>query len=390
MEGKAHFIQNKKQPVVDFFSKEELSSPRDVLEEGLNERHFQDGKLFFLRAYFDPKNSDQWVLFLGAHHAIIDGGSANIFIFDFLEFLQCYLEGTPLAPQLRERRYPMSSPDSLIPLKFWKSGSRIKFFLKQTLSELGVGKILPKVIKKDERRTQVHIFQFDEEVTRDIVKSSKRENTTVQGAITAAFLYSMRTYFSKVEPKIKKVKYLTIMSMRPYTEGKGNGVFGCFASNAFAIKNLSGLSSFWDEARNSKKENDAFINSGFPFVQLQSIEKLLSIAAKLNKRDIATFTLSNVGLVKPPKHIWKFKLKNVYMGASINSFGAGISTGIQTVNGKLTISLYYLTKYFNRVSIAEFAKVLESEMLEGIQQKSYVSEEKSVVDLEGASHGVKT
>lgn len=318
----------------------------DLVLEQLNSEF--DSSKCLVRFVFVPPEKDANTSYLIAtiHHAITDGLSSLQLHSEILTYCQKIASGEPLNPETSLK--PLPPLYDLVPasMKGFRGTLNIMLFLwhlrlKQLWyrpETLGFEKSVP----LESRHCGWIRRQLNETFTQQIVNRCKQEKTTVQAAICAAMMFAVGKKLAMGNPRDVRVSCYSFIDLRrrlsPVVHPEN---FGTLVSSAISFHTLKPHTSFWDLARDVRKQLESELKSSDIFVPFLILRNLIELILKNCDRAPATVALTNVGRVNIPSVYGEFKLEEISYVAGLAAIGGILTAAVTTFEGKMTLNFMF-------------------------------------------------
>jgi Condensation domain len=278
------------------------------------------------------------VLIMIAHHAIADGMALVFLIRDLLQVLS--------GGQIEALSFSSSAEELLSKLP------RVEKIVQAEGSQAGGPQTEPAVYREADGLTpRVTARKLDEDLTATLRERARREGTTVQGALCAAFVLAGRKTSSKWRKQ--SVRVVSPINVRAHLgAGEACGLYLVGRSTPFQPGNSG---AFWELARFAKKElakSQTFPSLSTSLHGLEvimtkdmDVETAAQIAAGAFARDLM---VSNLGEMPFESEFGKLKLEAVWGPTALQGLDGEQNVGIATTNGALTLlhASYSLIPHF--------------------------------------------
>ena len=213
-------------------------------------------------------------------------------------------------------------------------------------------------------RTGLHHRVLSQVETKALVERCRANQTTVQGALAAAFMQAVAGELSKKSGKGKiAVDNTSTYDVRALLDTPVDDSMGTFVSATISFHYAGPSVRLWDLAREVRKEIARNVNSGLVFTMIriqtlmssraQSAEKLAQQVEKFRKP--ATF-VTNFGSFNYPEKVgpWTREYQSCVLSA-MHFGGACLSAVALTVSGRLSLNFFFAIPFFTRDHVASLA-----------------------------------
>jgi hypothetical protein len=262
------------------------------------------------------------VLIMIAHHAIADGMALVFLIRDLLQVL---------------------SGGQIEPLSFNRSAEELLSTLPEgeEVVQVGAPQAEPALYREDDGLTpRSTARKLDENLTATLKERARREGTTVQGALCAAFVLAGRKTSSTW--RNQSVRVMSPINVRAHLgAGEACGLYLCGGMVPFQPGDSR---AFWELARFAKKElapSQTFQSLSTSLHGLEAImtedvdvETAAQIAAGAFARDLM---VSNLGPMPYESEFGKLKLEAVWGPTALQGLDGEQNVGIATTNGAIRL-----------------------------------------------------
>ena len=322
---------------------------------------------------FTLLNQKETTLIINCHHAICDGMSLVYLFKDVIKFLS----GEDIKI---EQKMPVFLEPENIPQKPGNLISRFfislinKKWSKETIS---FSDQLSQELHTNfwkEYKPQIIQFKFSKEETANIISQCKQNNVSVNTGLVTAFLYAEKEVF---EQKDYSSKVIVTDNLRTYLKNQPGESMGFFVSTLRFDLKYNEKKTFWENAQIFHKkimqllEKDIFKNQLVGLFTPKFLDVLMlnlsgqredKLAKKIIKKagihkNYATFTIANLGLIKPDDDSEKLKLKELF-GPFALSEAMEKYISVLTINNELHFSICFNENSVNRESILKMKKII--------------------------------
>jgi len=321
---------------------------------------------------FTLVNQEETTLVINCHHAICDGISLVYLFKDIMKILS----GKSIKA---EQKIPAFLELENIPQRVANPISR--FFIglmnkKVGKETIGFSDELSKELHADfwkEYTPQIIQFKFSKEETANIISECKQNNVSVNSGLVAAILYAENQVFRK---KDNSSKVIITDNLRTYLKDQPGEDLGYFVSTLRPRLKYSEKKTFWENAQIFHKKIKRLLKKDILKNQIVDLfsPKLLDavmlnlfgqredkVAKKIIKKagmykDYATFTIANLGLIKPDDSK-KLTLKDLF-GPMAVSDAMEKYFGVLTINNELHFTICFNENSVDRKSILKIIKLI--------------------------------
>ncbi|NEO10837.1 MULTISPECIES: condensation domain-containing protein [unclassified Moorena] len=347
---------------------------QEVVLEELNQGIESDKCL--MRAVLVRAESENSASYLitSTHHAISDGLSCvrlHSGILTYCEKIHC---GEPITSVLP---LPILPPiDRLIPIStrgfqgIWhRSLLLLRIIFNQVWyrpKTLGFEKCVPINL----RRCGMVQKSLDKGLTQELINRCKKEKTTVHGAVCGAMLLTAAKSITVNKKKRLCVSCLSYVDLRRRLEPVvSDEVMGSLVSCVTSFHTLQSNLSFWDLARNVKKQLEYRLNGANIFRVIIITKIFLKRFLKRPNQGSATVSVTNIGKVNIPKHYGAFELEEISFGSANASFGGSLSVAVSTFDEKMILNFMFSDPSISHDSMEIFANNVMSYLIDACLPK---------------------
>lgn len=279
---------------------------------------------------------------LFAHHVLADGFSMALFAKEVLHELGALANGrygerppAPVRPAL-EAMLPPEARGAGALLLAARYLRRLTRGLAGRLLTVPAAKQAP---PKDRRSIVVHA-RLAAETLRALLDRSRRERTTVHGALCAAALQSIEAAFRGAPQNqgARQIVCVSPVNLRQKLRPMVGEEIGLFATPLVTVYALSELGDFWALARTVRDRLHPGTQQGEglgpwaiqPLLPppVVSPEFLVRLAEKAHRSAI---TVSNIGRMEPPEDLGPFRVEKAVLGIGVNAImGSSFTLSVAT------------------------------------------------------------
>jgi NRPS condensation-like uncharacterized protein len=254
------------------------------------------------------------------YHAISDGVSMMFVIRDLLQALN--------GQTLQSLAVPFSTDELLsLPINRFKNNQS-----KANVSGQA---------RRKERQPQVNRIKLSAQITSQLVETARKEGTTVQGALYAAFIKAARQ--TEINWSNKNIRVVVPISVR---NSIGAGESSCLYINSKVISHQpDDFSAFWDLARYAKKElNDVqfleTIKSNTEGLQNKVFSDInVSVLSEVLQKGVGReMMISNLGRFPYQTNFGKLKIKSMWGPLALSGTQDEQTVGVITTDNRLCLS----------------------------------------------------
>ena len=286
-------------------------------------------------------------LMVVCHHAVTDGLSASYLMRDMMTFLEkpvLNVSPLPLNPGLEEL-IPPEVEAELLP--------QIQANVEEQMAYFATATPMPRELPPPSNYV-VHGRELTTAQTAVLVKQSRAQETTVHGALGAAFLLAFAQQFGAETGYTRTIQ--SPINLRPhFTEPLAESM-GTFVHIATTEVDCAPTQDFWQVAQAVR---DGFVAKltpaelfsfpllvkQMPFIDKESFERIYHTS--MNERpDHADydFSLSNIGRLDLTEQYGRFQLKSIY-GPTFSATVDENVIGVCTVNGRLSFTFIHKPEF---------------------------------------------
>lgn len=304
-----------------------------------------NGKLWKLQLVKLENKEDSCFLVATFDHTIIDGKSS----YKFIEMLlTAYSNGEPQNIQ--------PTPNISTPAE-WSTDHKLNFLDIFRFITHEARKILRPLTqltfsqtkKQTERKVKLLKISFTKEQTDQILITSRKNNTTVQGAIVAALIFSSAKHGYK--PR-EKYRFCNASPVDFRKEARiSDMLIGNYSSSIETMHDFSRNTSFWELAREVRqklvraKENKMHLSSLIILEYLQNLFSDNFRTSLLNGKPMGRLwntAVSNLGEIKLEKKYGDITIEDYSLTIAQQGFGACFCIMPCTFDGSLNFFLHYI------------------------------------------------
>jgi len=316
---------------------------------------------------------NQTTLIINCHHAICDGLS---FIYLFKDIMKV-LSGKNI--KIKQEVPVFLEPENLPQ----KPGNIISRFFIRLINKKWSKESISFSNKKyqevhnnfwKEYNPKIISFKFSKEETANIISQCKQNNISVNSGLVTAFLYAEKQLF---EQKDYSKRVIVTANLRTHLKNQPGESMGFFVSTLKPNLEYSEKKTFWENAQIFHKkikrllEKDLFKNQVIELLAPKFLDvmmlnffgqredkwvKILLKKVGMNKLNF-TFTIANLGLIKPDDDSKKLKLKELFAPVAVSgSMEKYIS--VLTINNELHFSICFNENNVNKESIIKMKKLI--------------------------------
>ena len=366
-ENKAYYVIDKKlSPEINTSKSKNINK---ILTNELKHRFdLEKGPLI----RFTLLNQKETTLIINCHHAICDGMSLVYLFKDITKILS--------EKSIKiEQKMPVFLELENIPQRVGNPISR--FFIglmnkKCSKETISFSDQLSREVHTDfwkGYKPQIIQFKFSKEETANILSQCKQNNVSVNSGLVAAILYAENQVFGK---KDNSSKVIVTDNLRTHLKNQPGESLGYFVSTLRPHLVYNEKKAFWENAQIFHKKIERLLEKDILKNQVVDLfsPKLLDmvmlnlfgkrddkLAKKIIKKagmykNYATFTIANLGLIKPDDDSKKLKLKELF-GPFAVSDAMEKYISVLTINNELHFSICFNENSVNRESLLKMKKL---------------------------------
>jgi hypothetical protein len=273
-------------------------------------------------------------LIVTTHGTIGDAASGVQLLQDLLQLMA----GSGADSTLPERR----SVDVLLPKNTKKAPKGLGGWLKKAHKlEADMS------VAADERVTRIIGKQLKPAEVEALIERCRREQTTVHGALWAAFATELDRDITGRGTKKPTIPCGTVVNLRGHIDAGGEEL-GVLSSTVCAYHKVAG-SSFWDVARDVKKQVSDAMDRGDHLAAVRQlagfapsgIDGAVGFADHMFKRDASNTVMHNLGALPVANELGPFTIRKVQFAKAL-PFYENLRVAVATHRGWLTWNLMYV------------------------------------------------
>ncbi|MEI2580397.1 phthiocerol/phthiodiolone dimycocerosyl transferase family protein [Scytonema sp. PRP1] len=282
-------------------------------------------------------------LIVTCHHSIADGTSITYLIRDILQAIA--LRALPSRALATPTAFGQSLPvppsrEDLVPGKAPQTISGLKPMPKFTRMSSSFPVVQP---ARQNNRQSVSSGSLSPETTRLLLTRSRQEQTSVHGAICAAFLLAVRHQNHSEQPQ--NLRCMSPINLRPYLTSVNQEDVILWISAGRTSHHLSGDANLWDVARSVKQQLNQIMTPDKLFEEIFQTQEwasthpspdvvLQGFKDQLFDSDIG---VSNLGRLTIQQQFGELELQAIY-GPVVRT-GAKNDVGVATLGERLFVTL---------------------------------------------------
>ncbi len=288
-------------------------------------------------------------LIVTSHHSIADGISITYLIRDILQAL--------VTPTTFGQSLPVPLPrEDLVPGKAPQTISGLKPMPQFTRMSGSFGSV--QSVRQTNRKF-VSSGSLSPETTRLLLTRSRQEQTSVHGAICAAFLLAIRHQNHSEQPQ--NLRCMSPINLRPYLASVNREDVSLWISGGRTSHHLSADANFWDVARSVKQQlnqimtPDKLLEEIFQTQEWASTHPSPDVVVQGFKDQLfdADIEVSNLGQLTIQQQFRELELQAIY-GPVVRT-GARSDIGVTTLGERLFVMLVSEESVMSRFSFREAA-----------------------------------
>lgn len=331
---------------------------QDVVLEELNQK-IDSSKGLLRTVLVLPKNETSISYFITTvHHAISDGISCVQLNSTILTYCQKIVSGEPVDEICSLPTLPPVEELLPKPIKgFRGSMNDILFLLRLKLEQmwykpenLGFQECVPLKLR---RCGMVH-RKLDKELTTQLIKISKKEKTTVHGALCAAMMFAAARKISDEKKTKVSVSCWSPVNLRKHLKPIiSDEVMSSLASHITSFHTVKTNTSFWDLAQDVKQWLETDLKRDDIFRQVLMYKKAFEYFLAHPNKVPATLAVSNIGQVNIPKNYGLFELEEISFVSAQAAFGGCFSVAVTTFQGNMFLNFIFSEPSISRSTMEE-------------------------------------
>jgi len=334
---------------------------------------------------FTLLNQKETTLVINCHHAICDGMSLVYLFKDIMKILS----GKSIKI---EQKMPVFLEPENLPQKVGNPISRFFISLinkKWSKESISFSNQLYQKLHSNfwkEYKPQIIQFKFSKEETANIISQCKQNNVSVNTGLVTAFLYVEKQLF---EQKDNSSKVIITDNLRRYLKNQPGESMGYFISTLRPHLVYNEKKAFWENAQIFHKkikrllEKELFKNQVAGLFSPKFLDVMMlnlfgqredKLAKKIIKKagmykNYATFTIANLGLIKPDDNSKKLKIKSLF-GPMAVSDAMEKYISVLTINNELHFSICFNENSVNRESILKMKKLISQIFEDSLEKRA--------------------
>ncbi len=336
------FVDGAPVPPVRTVERGSAAAWRTVAEDELN-RHLDLGIGPALRCVYLPPATagGSCEIVLTAHHAVLDGASSV----PLLTELVALCDGSAsLDPP--DRTVPPAA-DTLFPARYRGLRSypgRLVFVLRQIADEIGYRlrrRGPPRPPLPEPARCRILTLALDEEATAALVRRSRSERVTLNGALTASLLLAAQRhlYGARAGP----LRYFAFADLRPYlVPNPAVTTVAVYVSGLRFTISMPAGAAFWPVARRVSQQIGAAGRRGDKFHAARLMPTTMRVALRQRSVRMATVALSYAGVVRFASGTETPRVKGLHAFVSNLSCGPEFTASVKLFGNRLAWDIVYL------------------------------------------------
>lgn len=291
------------------------------------------------------EQSDWNELIITFHHAIADGISAIHFVHELLSYYQQLVEGIPISPM--ESLPLLPSLEHLLQKCLSKISSTNFLPATPNQTNLSPTLLIEQTAPVVDRRTRLIPRELEQELTSQIKRRCRDEQTTVHGALCAAMILACVQQLSSQDPVL--VSCSSSVNLRASCSPPvASEYLGCFISNITTTHYAEPNTNFWELARECHANINQLVHQKVPHYQASNAELLnkyqssfLTQLAEHNMGRNTTTHISNLGQWDLKPSYGSVRIESFYFVTGLNLVGTCFWLGTVTINQKLFCTFTY-------------------------------------------------
>lgn len=189
-------------------------------------------------------------------------------------------------------------------------------------------------------RPHIRTVALSPELTQQLIQCSRTEQTTVHGAISAAFLLALAPQFAN---PIRCLHPVNVRSQLSLPMPDGVGVYFCFCSTSHS---LQADSKFWEIAQSIKSQLSQ-IDIAQQLIEerqlrqpiVASLTSTATYIADLQSQYPSHLTVTNLGRVDMVQQYGNIRIKALHAPVAMPDMDEGLTVGVATLGDRLALTL---------------------------------------------------
>ena len=212
-------------------------------------------------------------------------------------------------------------------------------------------KMLPfeKTAPLGDRRCDLVQRRLSATETEQLVQCCRRQQTTVQGALAAAFLLTVAQALGGDRPRPLTLGCSSYTDLRRrLTPALDPGQLGLFISALASFHHLPPTPSFWDLAREVKQQLTAGLGRGDQFAAALMGGPLIEVMLATPDRTAIAVNITNGGRLNIPATYGSLRLQEISFMPSQSAFGGSLDAAVTTFQGAMVLNFMFSTPASSR------------------------------------------
>lgn len=296
---------------------------------------------------------ESWI-YLNFHHAISDGMTTIALMQCFLSLCDALMESestfAALLEQLRAQSATLSPSltDSFKPRGVLsRTTALLRFIRRRALRQAAYSDISPKSSRAgtelENHVSNCAVFEttLPTRYAQDVLKIAKQNGLTLHELVTAALLQSIRSVLFSLDRR-PGFSCITFVNLRNRcTPAISPQAIGCYVSAAFSFHHVSETTDLIELARDISRQIKHAIDSEI-VEQATYASWMAKTLLAVGKKNIATLSISNIGLVSQALASKHFTVHEVHVHSALSGIGSAVSVGLTSTNENLSFDFTFL------------------------------------------------
>ncbi|MGB1206320.1 MAG: phthiocerol/phthiodiolone dimycocerosyl transferase family protein [Chitinophagales bacterium] len=308
--------------------------------------------------------TDDYILLLNTHHAVIDGVSYMNYGKELLAICAALAAGkTPenIAPLAKKSYNSIDFFDK----KLFSLGSKFQFagyVFRQIKND--IRKPDKQILKAAENenaiaKTGIYSMYIDGKHISAIIKKARIHQTTLHGAVCAALMLAEYEFYQKNVEQQEKIhfKCFSPVDLRPFIQPKlAAKHLGCHVSAAGTVHELNSKTDFWELATDVKKRIQLSIKRNEIFFNRMYGVQFAKAARKGNNLKAGALSVSNLGRLPFGRSFGKFTITNSQIHVTNSSIvSPNLALVVYTFDQKLYFDYSFAKHLLTHQQVAKIA-----------------------------------
>ncbi|MHC5773415.1 phthiocerol/phthiodiolone dimycocerosyl transferase family protein [Nostoc sp.] len=333
---------------------------QEVLVEELNQKIESHKSLArFILVSSESENNVNYLITI-LHHAISDGLSSVRLHSEILTYCQKIASGESISQVFSLP--PLPPIQELLPksIQGWRGQMNgILLLLRLKLQQIWYrpkSLNFEKFVPIESRRCSVVHRQLDEQLTEKLINFCRKEKTTVQAALCAAFMFAVAKKINGEEMTEICLSCRSYVSLRnrlqPVVSDENMGVL---PSSITSFHTLGKNTSFWNLATAVKQYLEEGLRCDDIFSIVLMFNKIVqSLLAHPHEAPVSV-AITNIGQVNIPNTYGLFELEEISFVPGQAAFGGIFGAAVATFQGKMLLNFMFSEPSISKDLIEELA-----------------------------------